>query len=146
MDSSTTLNEDQVQNFIDYISQKNEVSFDFLRYISYEWHINSAQRKTLEYFKKVLDVTDTNQAILFLLCSKGLGEINDGMRIVSSRENLNLIDYILMIEAIVHHGGGFQFDNNEIEIIANTAIKLLKGEPSSKTRVFCIIRLHLYYM
>ena len=145
MNSSVILDEGQVQNFIDYISRESEVSFDFLRYISCEWRINSVQRKTLKNFQEILDVADTNQAILFLLCSKGLGEINDAMRIVSSRKNLNLVDYVLMIECIVHHGGGFRFAESETKIIVNTATELLRSESNSAIRVFCVVRLYLYY-
>ena len=142
---SAVLSEDQVQDFIDYIVQKNEIRFDFIRYIAYEWDINPTQRKTLKNLRKVLNVADTNQAILFLLCSKGLGEISDGMKVVSSRANLNLMDYVLMIERIVEYIGGFRFDKNETEIIAKTATELLKSETNPSIRVFCVIRLHLYY-
>ena len=80
MNSPTILNENQVQNFIDYITQKNEVSFNFIRYLVYEWHVNPAQGEILRNLRKVLDVTATSQAILFLLCSKGLGEIGQGKK------------------------------------------------------------------
>ena len=145
MNSSVILDEEQVQNFIDYISQENEVSFDFLRYISCEWRINSVQRGILKKIRKSLDVADTNQAILFLLCSKGLGEINDAMRVVSSRDNLNLADYVLMIECIVHHGGGFRFAETEIKVIVDTVTELLRSESNSAIRVFCVIKLCSYY-
>ena len=143
---SAILSEDQVQDFIDCVVRKNEVRFDFIKYIAYEWDINPTQRGILKNLRKVLNVADTNQAILFLLCSKGLGEISDGMKVVSSRANLNLMDYVLMIKRIVEYIGGFRFDENETEIIAKTATELLKSETNPSIRVFCVIRLHLYYI
>ena len=145
MNSPTILDENQVQNFIDYITRKSEVSLDFIRYIAYEWRINPTQRKTLEYLRKVLDVTDTNQAILFLLCSKGLGEIGKGKKKVLLEQNISLKTYFEIIELIVQHGEGFQFDDDETAIIADKVIEL-KSEPDSATRVFCVQRLSLYYM
>ena len=145
MNSPTVLNENQVQNFIDYITRKSEVSLDFIRYIAYEWRINPTQRKTLEYLRKVLDVTDTNQAILFLLCSKGLGEIGKGKKKVLLERNISFKTYFEIIELIVQHGEGFQFDDDETAIIADKVIEL-KSEPDSATRVFCVQRLSLYYM
>ena len=36
MNSPVVLNEDQVQGFIDYIIQKDEVSLDFIKYLTFE--------------------------------------------------------------------------------------------------------------
>ncbi len=87
---SAILSEDQVQDFIDYIVQKNEIRFDSIRYIAYEWDINPTQRKTLKNLRKVLNVADTNQAILFLLCFKGLSGLEKGMEVILLRDNIDL--------------------------------------------------------
>ena len=141
----TMLGEDQVQKFIDYITQKNEVSLSFIKYLAYEWRINPTQRSTLQHFRNILDVTNTNQAILFLLCSKGLGEIKKGKKRVLLERRISLKAYFEIIELIVQHGKGFQFDEEENTIIAGK-VEELKSEPSSEVRVFCVLRLYLYYM
>ena len=145
MNSPTILNEDQVQNFIDYITQKNDVGFDSLKYIAYEWHINPTQRKTLQYFRKVLNVTDTNQAILFLLCSNGLGEVKNGMKKVLVRDNVSLQNYFEIIELILFYSKGFQFDEDEVAIIINKATELLKSETNSEVRVSCVTSLFSWF-
>ena len=145
MNSPTILNEDQVQDFIDYITQKNDVGFDSLKYIAYEWHINSTQRDTLQSFRKVLNVTDTNQAILFLLCSSGLGEIKNGMKKVLVRDNVSLRSYFEIIELILFYSKGFQFDEYEIATIIDKATKLLESETNSEIRVSCVTSLFSWF-
>ena len=144
MNSPMVLDENQVQNFIDYITRRNEIRLGFIRYIAYEWHTNPVQRKTLENFREVQDITDTAQAILFLLCSKGLGEIGQGKKKILLEQNISLKTYFEIIELIVQYGGGFQFDEDETAIIANKVIEL-KSEPDSAIRVFCVQRLSVYY-
>ena len=145
MNFPNILTEDQVQRFIDYVSSKNEVSLDFIKYISYEWQINSVQRETLRYFNSILDVNNANQAILFLLCSKGLGEIEQGKKRVLLGKNIDLRAYFEVIQLIVQHGEGFQFDEDETAVIADKVMDL-KSEPNPEIRVFCVLGLYLYYM
>ena len=45
---------EHAQKFIDYITQKNEVSLDFIKYLAYEWRINPTQRRTCQYLQLLL--------------------------------------------------------------------------------------------
>ena len=128
MNSPVVLNEDQVQGFIDYIIQKDEVSLDFIKYLTFEWQVNPTQGRILRHLRKVADINVPSQAILFLLCSKGLSELERGTRVILLRDNVSLKDYLETIESIVLHCEGFQFNQNEIKIIVNKAVELLEGE------------------
>ena len=138
MNSPVVLNEDQVQGFIDYIIQKDEVSLDFIKYLTFEWQVNPTQGRILRHLRKVVDINVPSQAILFLLCSKGLSELERGTRVILLRDNVSLKDYLETIESIVLHCEGFQFNQNEIKIIVNKAVELLEGEKDPSIRVLCV--------
>ena len=90
VNSPTIVNEDQVQDFIDYITQKSEVSFDFIKYLTFEWQVNPTQRRTLQHLRKVVNINVPSQAVLFLLCSKGLSGLEKGMEVILLRDNIDL--------------------------------------------------------
>ena len=145
MNSSTILNEDQVQVFFDDITQKNgEWPFNFLKYLTFEWQVSPIQRKSLQHLREILDINVPDQAILFLFCSKGLNELRKGMRMILLRNNISLQNYLEPIKLIVLYGKGFQFNENEIEIIANRAVELLKKEIAPSLRVLCVNFLFYY--
>ena len=138
MNFATILNEDQVQSFIDYITRKSEVNLDFIKYLTFEWQVNPTQGRTLLHLRKVVNINVSNQAILFLLCSKGLSELEKGMRVILLRDNISLENYLETIESIVLHCEDFQFNQNEIEIIVNKTVELLKREKDPSIRVLCV--------
>jgi len=65
MNPPTILNENQVQNFIDYIIQKGEMSLDFIKYLTFEWQVNPTQRKILQRLKKIVNIHDTKSCTNF---------------------------------------------------------------------------------
>ena len=138
VNSPTIVNEDQVQDFIDYITQKSEVRFDVIKYLTCEWQVNPTQRRILQHLRKAVGINVPGQAILFLLCSKGLSGLEKGMEVILLRDNIDLQNYLETIELIVLHCKGFQFNQNEIEIIVNRAVELLKREKDPSIRVLSV--------
>ena len=145
MNPPTILNENQVQNFIDYIIQKGEMSLDFIKYLTFEWQVNPTQRKILQRLKKIVNIHDTNHALIFLLCSQGLNQAHDARKVIFSRNSINLQKYLGTIKLIMVHSKDFKFRGEKIAIIINKTIILLNNEDNSKLRISAFLLLGILY-